>query len=81
MNETWTSPQTIVALLLLVILAGTVGAVFVYHDPQTVSQTVGGVLGIGGTVAGYYFSSTLSSRKKDETINILAASSAPVEKP
>lgn len=70
--EKWTSPQTVIALLFLAILAGTVGAVFWFHDPQTISQTVGGVLGIAGMVAGFYFSSSVSSRRKDDTINKMA---------
>lgn len=75
MNESWTSPQTVIALLLLAILGGTVGAVFWFHDAQTVSQTVGGILGIAGMVAGYYFGSTATSRKKDETISNLVSKS------
>lgn len=75
MIESWTSPQTVIALLFLAILGGTVGAVFWFHDAQTVSQTVGGILGIAGMVTGYYFSSTSSSRKKDDTINTLVGKS------
>jgi uncharacterized membrane protein YfcA len=70
-NESWKSPQTVIAVVLLMILGGTVGAVFWFHDAQTVSQTVGGILAIAGSVAGYYFGSTASSHKKDETISTL----------
>jgi len=75
-TDTWTSPQTVIALVLLAILGATVAGVFWFHDAQTVSQTVGGVLGIAGMVAGFYFGSTASSKRKDDTISKLVGPSA-----
>lgn len=70
--DRWGSPQTVIALAFLLILGGTVCAVFWFHDAQTISQTVGGILGIAGMVAGFYFGSNAASQRKDETINRLA---------
>lgn len=78
--DDWASPQTIIALVALTILGATVGAVFYKGDAQTISQTVGGVLGIGGMVVGFYFNSSASSQRKDGTIGALTGADPAVSK-
>jgi len=71
------SPQTIVAVIGMLIVAGTVAAVFVIGTPETKSQTVGGVIAIGGTIIGYYFGSSRGSQAKDAGLIAAAAAAAP----
>jgi hypothetical protein len=66
--DSWTSPQTVIAMIGLAIMGGTVAGVFLRGDAPTISQTVGGVIGIGGMIMGYYFNSAISSQRKDTTI-------------
>ena len=83
MNET--SPllnsQTIIALVVMGIFAGTVAAVFMLGDATSKAQTVGGVLAIAGAAANYFFASSAGSQKKDETITRLSVKPATPETP
>ena len=73
MNETsirttLLTPQTLIGYMGMGIAGAVVGAVMVWGDPQTKSQTIGAVLGIMGMIVGFYFGSSSSSQSKDETI-------------
>lgn len=59
--------QNIIALYAMTILAGTVAMVLAFGTPETKSQTVGGILALGGLVGGFYFGSSRSSQAKDAT--------------
>lgn len=63
----WT-PQTVIGLIGMAIVAGTVAAVLAFGDPQTKAQTVGGVLTMGGAIVAFYFGSSKGSQQKDATI-------------
>lgn len=61
------SPQTVIALCVLVIVAGTVIGVFLKADLPTVNTIAGLVVGSGlGGVVGFYFGSSRGSQAKDE---------------
>ena len=83
MNETppLLNSQTIIALVVMAIFAGTVAAVFALGDDTSKAQTVGGVLAIAGAAANYFFASSAGSQKKDETITRLSAKPANPETP
>ncbi len=69
------SPQSVIALVGMLIFAGVVAAVFVLGSSELVSQTVGGVLAIAGMITSFYFGSSKGSQAKDATI--AAQSRAP----
>jgi len=62
------SPQTIVGMFAMAIVAGTIAAIFLVGDKPTIAQTVGGVMTMGGTVIGFYFGSSRGSQAKDAVI-------------
>lgn len=64
-DSLWT-PQAVVGLALVVILAGTVVAAFAYGTAEMRSQTVGGVVALSGAVVQYYFGSSRGGQAKDE---------------
>lgn len=64
--DSWTSPRTAIGICLMVILGGTIGGVFWFHDPQTISQTVGGVYGLAGVAIGWYFGSSKTAENKEK---------------
>jgi hypothetical protein len=66
--DTLWSPQTIVGLFAMTIVAGTIAAIFRVGDPPTIAQTVGGVMTIAGTVIGFYFGSSKGSQSKDAAL-------------
>jgi len=66
------SPQTIIGMFAMTIVAATIGGIFVVGDAPTISQTVGGVMTLGGTVVGFYFGSSRGSQAKDETAAVVA---------
>ena len=80
-NQPLLSPQTIIALVVMGIFAGTVAAVFVLGDDTSKAQTVGGVLAIAGSAAQYFFNSSPKSKAKDDTITRLSAKPANPEAP
>lgn len=59
------TPQSIIAVMAMVIVAGTVAAALMLGDASMRSQTVGGVMAIGSGVTGFYFGSSSGSQKKD----------------
>lgn len=65
-GDRWTSPRTIIGVCLMAVLGATVAAVFWFHDPQTVSQTVGGVFALAGAAVGWYFGSSAAAERKDK---------------
>ena len=60
--------QSVVAYATLLIVAGTVGHTLYTGDVQLRSQVLGGVLGIGGMVIGYYFGSSKGSADKNAAL-------------
>ena len=63
--DDWRSTQSLVAFMAMLIVAGSVAAVFWHGDAQLIGQTVGGVLAIGSAVVGFYFGSSRGSQAKD----------------
>jgi hypothetical protein len=60
------SPQSIVAIIILIIVAGTVLGVFWRGDAAIMNSIAGLVVGSGiGAVTGFYFGSSRSSQVKD----------------
>lgn len=56
--------QSFVAVLGMLIVAGTVFAVFVAGDQPTINQTVGAVLGtFGGGIVGFYFGASTKPKE------------------
>ena len=67
------SPQTIIALSMLAIAAGTVIGVFLKGESELLSTVVGFVLGTGfSAVANFYFGSAKSSQTKDAVLANIA---------
>ena len=62
------TPQTVIALFGMTIVAGTVVAVFALGTAEVRSQTVGGVLAMGGMIVSFFFGSSKGSQQKDATI-------------
>ena len=62
------SPQFILAVLTMAIVAGTVAAVLLHGDDGNIKLVLGFVFGLGSGVGGFYFGSSQSSQKKDSTI-------------
>ncbi len=63
------SPTFIIACGLLIIAAGTIGAVFVFGNPEVQNVIAGTVIGtILGSVTGFYYGSSKGSQQKDATI-------------
>lgn len=75
------APQTIIALVVLVIFAGTIVGVFLSGDATSKAQTVGGVIALAGAAGSFFFSSSSGSKTKDDTITKLAESKPPTETP
>jgi len=72
------SPQTIIALAVLAIVAGTVIGVFVKGDAPMMNTIAGLVVGAGiGSVTGFYFGSSRGSQAKD----VLLAQRTTVDDP
>lgn len=69
------TPQSIIAVMAMLIVAGTVAAALMLGDASMRSQTVGGVMAIGSAVTGFYFGSSSGSQRKDAAL--AAASKAP----
>lgn len=57
--------QSVIAYVVLAIVAATVGHTLYTGDVQLRSQVLGAVLGVGGMVVGYYFGSSKGSQDKD----------------
>lgn len=60
--------QSVIAIYGMTIVAACVAGVFLWGTPETRSQTIGGVLGFGGAIIGFYFGASRGSQKKDEVI-------------
>ncbi len=76
------SPQTIIALIGMLIVAGTVIGVFLKGDPPTLQLVVGLVIGTyGGSVFSFYFGSSKGSQQKDATIAAQAGAPPPSAAP
>jgi len=72
------SPQTIIALAVLAIVAGTVIGVFIKGDPPMMNTIAGLVVGSGiGSVTGFYFGSSRGSQAKDVLLAQRAATDDP----
>lgn len=70
------SPQTVIALVVLAIVAATVAGVFVKGDGPIIDTISGLVIGTGlGGVCGFFFGSSTGSQKKDAAL--AAAAVAP----
>ena len=73
----WT-PQTIIALLGMGMVAGTIAGVFLKGDPPTLQLVVGLVIGTyGGSVFSFYFGSSKGSQKKDDALAAREAGMIP----
>lgn len=71
------SPQFIIASLAMVIVAGTVAAVFARGDLPSINLAIGFVFGaLGSAPLGFYFGSSQGSQKKDA---VIAAKVPPVQ--
>jgi hypothetical protein len=65
-NDSWHSPQTIIAIGILIIVAGTVFGVFWKGDAAIMNTIAGLVVGSGiGSITGFYFGSSRGSQVKD----------------
>lgn len=65
-DSLWT-PQSVTGLIGMTIFGTMVFVVLMGGLADTIkSQTVGGVLMVGGAIIGYYFGSSSGSQKKDE---------------
>lgn len=67
-NDSLISPQFVLAVMTMAIVAGTVGAVLWHGDDGNIKLVLGFVFGLGSGVGGFYFGSSQSSQKKDLTI-------------
>lgn len=72
------TPQSIIAIMAMLIVAGTVAAALMLGDASMRSQTVGGVMAIGSAVTGFYFGSSSGSQKKDAALAAASKASEPV---
>lgn len=72
MEPMW-SPQSVIAFLMMLIVAGTIGAIIYSGDAQLRSQVLGGVMGLASAVAGFYFGASSGSRGKDRALAALSA--------
>lgn len=68
------SPQTLVALYGITIVAAAIAGVFIKGDVPTIQLVIGVVLGYGSAVFSFYFGSSKGSQNKDAA---LAASVTP----
>lgn len=69
LTDSLINPTFIVAMTILAIVAGTVGAVFLFSDASVQNVVAGAIVGTGfGSVCGYFFGTTKGSQAKDETI-------------
>lgn len=71
--------QSVIAYIVLTIVAATVGHTLYTGDVQLRSQVLGAVLGIGGAVVGYYFGSSKGSQDKDARAPTTAAAVEPAK--
>jgi len=68
-NESWYSPSTIIAILVLLMVSGTIVGVFLKGDAPMMNTIAGLVVGSGiGSVTGYYFGSSKGSAVKDKIL-------------
>jgi hypothetical protein len=76
------SPQLIIALYGLTIVAGTILGVFLYKDLSPLQGGIAGsAIGTGfGGIVGFYFGSSKSSQNKDTTLASIAQA-APTHTP
>lgn len=62
----------VIGIATMLIVAGSVTAIFLMGNDSAISQTIGAILSLGGTVVGYFFGSSAGSQKKDDTLAKLA---------
>ena len=62
------SPQFIIAIAFIAIVAGVLASVTYRGDAAQINLVLGFVFGVGTTVGGFYFGSSRSSQSKDATI-------------
>ena len=73
-NDSLLSPQFILAVATMAIVAGTVVAVLLHGDDGNIKLVLGFVFGMGSGVGAFYFGSSKSSQAKDA---VLAGQVAP----
>lgn len=77
-NDSLMSPQFILAVMLLVIAAGTIAAVFIKGNPEVQNVIAGTVIGtILGAITGFYYGSSKGSQNKDAATILPATSVTP----
>ena len=62
------SPQTLVALYGITIVAAAIAGVFIKGDVPTIQLVIGVVLGYGSAVFSFYFGSSKGSQNKDAAL-------------
>ena len=71
------SPQFIIAIAFIAIVAGVLASVTYRGDAAQINLVLGFVFGVGTTVGGFYFGSSRSSQSKDATIAAQVTPAAP----